>query len=140
LSFLIDTNVISELSKRPPNPGVMAWFGRVRPSETFLSVAVLAELRSGVENNPRNRHGVELGPWLETVVRPRFAGRILGVDEATADLWGRFDRRLRQLRVKEPVIDALLAATALTHEMTVVTRNVSHFEPLGVKTFDPHSP
>lgn len=137
MSFLIDTNVISELSKRPADPGVLAWFGSVRPAETFLSVAVIAELRSGIENNAVNRFGVDLEDWLENDVLRGFDGRILGVDTQIAHHWGRFGHRLKRLDVREPLIDALIAATALVHDLTVVTRNIKHFAPLGVRTLDP---
>lgn len=137
MTFLVDTNVLSELSKNPPNLGVLRWFGAVRPSETFLSVAVIAEIRSGIENCSTNRYGINLRDWLDHTVRPRFAGRIVGVDEAIADLWGQYDFRLRQLSVKEPTMDALIAATAVVHGHVVVTRNVKHFEPLGVPVLNP---
>lgn len=139
MSYLLDTNILSELTKRPPNPGVFEWFGHVRPSETYLSVAVIAEIRSGIENNPINRHGVDLRDWLDRDVRSRFEGRILGVDETIADLWGQYHCRLVRLDVKEPAIDALIAATATVHNLIMVTRNVKHFKPLGVTVIDPSS-
>ena len=137
MSFLIDTNIISELSKRPPDPAILAWLEGVRPDETFLSVAVVAELRAGIEKNAINRFGVDLEDWLVAYVLPNFADRIVGVDERVADLWGRFVFRLRRMGVKDPVMDALIAATAVVHGMTVVTRDTKHFAPLGVPVFDP---
>jgi predicted nucleic acid-binding protein len=137
MSFLIDTNIISELSKRPPDPAILAWLEGVRPDETYLSVAVVAELRAGIEKNAVNRFGVDLEDWLVAYLLPSFADRIVGVDERVADLWGRFVFRLRRMGVKDPVMDALIAATAAAHDMTVVTRNTKHFAPLGVSVLDP---
>ncbi|WP_298746084.1 type II toxin-antitoxin system VapC family toxin [uncultured Brevundimonas sp.] len=137
MTFLIDTNIISELSKRPPDPAVLSWLKGVRPDETFLSVAVVAELRAGIEQNAVNRFGVDLQDWLVVYVLPNFEGRILGVDERVADLWGRFVFRLRRLGAKEPVMDALIAATGAIHGMTIVTRNTKHFAPLDVAVLNP---
>ncbi|MES2859845.1 MAG: type II toxin-antitoxin system VapC family toxin [Pseudomonadota bacterium] len=139
MSFLIDTNVVSELTKVPPNEGVVRWLKTVPRSEAWISVAVIAEIRSGIEFNAVNRHGVDLDAWLVQSLLPQFSGRILEVDERIAHHWGRFDRQLRRLSVKEPTIDALLAATAKVHGLIVSTRNVKHFEPLGIPVFDPYT-
>ncbi len=139
MSFLIDTNVVSELTKVPPHEGVLSWLKTVPRSEAWISVAVIAEIRSGIEFSAVNRHGVDLEAWLVHSLLPQFSGRILEVDERTAHHWGRFDRQLRRLSVKEPTIDALLAATAKVHGLIVVTRNVKHFAPLGIPVFDPYA-
>lgn len=137
MNFLIDTNVVSELTKVPPHPGVIGWLKAVPAQEAWLSVAVIAEIRAGIEHKAITRHGVDLEAWLVGTLLPRFEGRILGVDDQTAHLWGRFMYRLRTAGVKEPLIDALVAATAVTHGLVVATRNVKHFAPLGASVFDP---
>lgn len=139
MSFLIDTNVVSELTKAPADRAAILWLKSVRASQAWISVAVIAEIRIGIENRPVNRHGVDLEDWLVKSLLPQFSGRVLGVDEKTADHWGRFTHRLRLAGVKEPVLDALIAATATVHGLVVVTRNVKHFAPLGVRTFDPYA-
>ena len=139
MNVLIDTNVVSELTKVPPNESVLRWLKTVPRSEAWISVATIAEICSGIAFNAVNRHGIDLEAWLVRSLLPHFAGRILEVDERIAHQWGRFDRQLRQRSVKDPTIDALLAATAKVHGLTVATRNVKHFEPLGVPVFDPYA-
>lgn len=140
MSFLIDTNVVSELTKVPPHQGVVAWLRSVPASEAWISVAVIAEIRAGIEHKAINKHGVDLESWLIGSLLPQFEGRILGVDDQIAHVWGRFTHRLRLLAVEEPLIDALIAATAITHGLVVVTRNVKHFAPLGVRVLNPWAP
>lgn len=137
MNFLIDTNVVSELTKVPPHQGVIGWLRAVPASEAWISVAVIAEIRAGIEHKAINRHGVDLEAWLVGTLLPQFEGRILGVDDQTAHLWGRFMYQARMSGVKEPLIDALVAATAITHGLVVVTRNVKHFAPLGVPVLNP---
>lgn len=118
---------------------MVSWLRTVPASQAWISVAVIAEIRTGIEHKAVNRHGIDLEAWLAKSLLPQFAGRIIGVDEQTAHLWGRFTQRLRVLAVKDPTMDALIAATAMVHGLVVVTRNVKHFHPLGVRTFDPYS-
>jgi predicted nucleic acid-binding protein len=134
LSFLLDTNVLSELRKGPrANQSVRAWFGAVHDDELFLSVLVLGEVRQGVER-VRGRDAVaakHLEAWLRGI-SALYAGRILPVDDRVADVWGR-------LNVPDPIsmIDGLLAATALVHDLTLVTRNTRHVARTGVATLNP---
>lgn len=134
MSWLIDTNVLSELRKGPrADPGVTQWFADVADDQLFTSVLVLGELRRGVEL-VRRRDDVaatSLERWLDEMVG-RFPERVLPVDDAVADRWGR-------LNVPNPVpaIDGLLAATALVHGMTLVTRNVADVASTGVAVHNP---
>ncbi len=139
MSYLVDTNVISELRKRQrANPLVVDWFRNHEPKEIYLSVLTLGELRRGIERVRRRdpRTAIALGRWVDHI-RHRFADRILDVDQAIADRWG-------CLGIPDPVpdIDGLLAATALEHDLVVVTRNVKHIVPTGaryVNPFEQHS-
>lgn len=136
MSYLIDTNVLSELRRKRPDAGVVSWLAN-RPTDTlFLSVLSLGEIRKGIEalNDPRRIHA--LTDWLEIELPRFFMGRLLPVDEAVADRWGRL-----QVAAKRPlpVIDSLLAATAHEHGLVLVTRNVSDFEGLPVQLFNPWS-
>ena len=134
MSFLLDTNVVSELRKgRRANSGVVTWFASVAPEDLFLSVLVAGELRQGVERirlrDPVSAHHLER--WLTTLVA-NYSSRLLVVDAEVAALWG-------QLNVPDPIaaIDGLLAATALVHGLTLVTRNVRDVERTGVPTLNP---
>jgi len=138
VTFLLDTNVISELRKptRVADPLVRAWAGGRRPSELYLSVVTVMEIEVGIGRVERRdaTQGKRLRMWLEDDLLDVFAGRILAFDLATA-------RRAAQLHVPNPrpERDAMIAATAGEHGMTVVTRNVKDFATMGVPLIDPWS-
>jgi predicted nucleic acid-binding protein len=135
--FLLDTNVISELRKAragKADPNVTAWARLVPTASLFLSVIVIQELEIGTmlaERRDPSKGGI-LRAWLNDHVLPGFAERILPIDTAVA-------RRSAALHVPDPrpIRDAFIAATALTHGMTVVTRNTVDFELTGVQTLNP---
>lgn len=138
--YLLDTNVVSELRKvatRRADIMVATWADQVDASDLFISVISLQELEIGVLKAERRdaSQGSILRNWLDQKVIPTFEGRILPIDAAIA-------RRSAQLCVPDlrPVRDGLIAATALAHGMTVVTRNVSDFEPTGVAILNPWLP
>ena len=134
MTYLLDTNAISELRKGDRcDANVMAWYTGIKETDIFLSVLVLGELRRGIEKLRRRdpQQTVVLERWLEETAL-RFAGRILLVDDMIAELWGR-TYYVRNV----PVIDGLLAATAMAHDLTLVTRDVSDVEGLGVRALDP---
>ena len=137
MNYLIDTNVLSELRKRErAHPLVVDWFQRRKPQEIFLSVLTLGELRRGVERlhrrDPKTAHII--GTWLEQIP-DRFQDRILYVDQAVAEQWGHLG-----VLASLPDVDGLIAATALVHDMVVVTRNVKHIAPTGVRHVNPFKP
>ncbi|MBE3071353.1 MAG: type II toxin-antitoxin system VapC family toxin [Acidobacteria bacterium] len=137
MSFLVDTNVISELRKGArANPRVAAWFADLAEEEVYLSVLTVGEIRNGIERIRRRdrRAATALDRWLRTLVRD-YEDRVLPVDRAVAEQWGR-------LSVPDPlpVIDALLAATAAVHGLVLATRNVKHLERIEVPLFDPFRP
>ena len=127
MSYLLDTNTISEWVKPTPDPGVMAWFDEVDEDLTFLSVITLGELRKGVERLAAGRRRDRLDLWLSTELPERFAERVLSVDAAVAHEWGRLLARTEQAGQSIAGTDALIAATAAVHGLDVVTRNVAHF-------------
>ena len=134
MSYLIDTNVLSELRNRRADARVVEWI-EARPRQSlYLSVLSLGEIRKGIESvaNPAFRQS--LTDWLEVELPNYFVGRLLSIDEQVADRWGRVQASAgRSL----PVIDGLLAATALQHDLTLVTRNVKDFAGLGVQIVNP---
>ena len=133
--FLLDTNIISEVRKgRRSDPNVSNWYASVSESQLFISSLTIGEIRRGIELALRRRdvdQAEALETWLQTVIQ-RFSGRILTVDTEEADTWGQISA-IRPV----PVVDGLLAATAMTHDLTLVTRNVSDVEGLGVRVLDP---
>lgn len=124
MSYLIDTNVLSELRRREPNKGVIEWFEQ-RPATTlYLSVLTLGEIRKGIDSLVNDDRQLKLLDWLEVELPQFFSGRILSVDAYVADRWGRLNAQMGR---PIPAIDSLLAATALTHGLKLVTRNVRDF-------------
>jgi toxin FitB len=128
VNFLLDTVVVSEWVKPRPDPGVVAWLDEADEDRTFISVATLAELRYGVERLPPGRRRTRLSVWLETELPLRFENRVLGVDQKTAEVWGRIIARGEAEGRPIGAMDALIAATAELHDLTLVTRNVKDFE------------
>jgi toxin FitB len=134
LSYLIDTNVLSELRRREPDAQVVRWV-ESRPSVVlYLSVLTLGELRKGIEALPEGTRKHAMLDWLEVELPQFFAGRIRPIDARVADRWGHLVARAgRPL----PAIDSLLAATALVHDLTLVTRNLRDFEFPGLSVINP---
>ena len=134
MSFLLDTNVISELAKTRPNSKVIAWLGSVPSTDLFLSVITLGEIRKGIENKRAASPGdaTRLEAWLTTLVL-HYRSRVLPFDQDSADQWG----RIMALHPTVPVEDSQLAATALQHRLTFATRNVRHIAKTGVAFVDP---
>lgn len=132
--FLLDTNVISELRKgQRANPAVTTWFADLAAEEIFLSVLTIGEIRRGVESVRRRDpdSAASLDRWLARLSET-YADRILSVDRAIAEEWGRMN-----VPDPLPVIDGLLAATARVLDMTLVTRNIADVKATGVDLFDP---
>jgi predicted nucleic acid-binding protein len=135
--FLLDTNVISELVKAKPEPKVTNWIDSVDENLLYLSVLTLGEIRKGIalfRDAPRR---VALEAWLNSDLALRFAERILSIDGAVADRWGQIAADAAEARKPLPVIDGLLAATALHQNMTLVTRNTKDIVVTGVPVFNP---
>lgn len=137
MSFLLDTNVISEAGKPRPDPGVIDWLASMDEEQLFLSVISLAELRHGIERMDDGRRKAALDIWLTEQLSPRFDDRLLLVDTGTADQWGRVVARAQDAGRPIGAMDAFLAAHAQQHQLTLVTRNVSDFEATGVRLFNP---
>lgn len=135
--FLLDTNVISELVKPRPEPLVTTWIEATEESLLYLSVLSLGEIRRGVAALPQARRRAMLEAWLETELRARFHKRILSVDDDVADRWGLLTAQALKKGIVLPVIDGLLAATALQHNLTFVTRDTGSIAILGVAVFNP---
>jgi len=136
-NYLIDTNVISELIRPTPEPMVELWFKKADPASLFSSVVTWGEIRLGVENMPASRRRNEIEMWLATGLPKWFGANLLPVTKEIADQWGRTTATARQSGITIATADGLIAATAIEHGLTLVTRNVRDFVHLGVAFFDP---
>lgn len=137
MSFLLDTNVISEWVKPQPHGNVIRWLGDTDEDSVYMSVIPIAEIRRGVERMPTGRRRERIEVWLREDLPGRFEGRILTVDTAVAQEWGVTVEKARRCGMTISVMDAFLAATARTHDLTPVTRNTKDFRELGLRLFDP---
>jgi predicted nucleic acid-binding protein len=131
---LVDTNVISELRRRDPDANVRAWFAQRPATELYLSVLTLGEIRKGVEALTDSGRRTVLREWLERELPVFFADRLLPIDAAVAHQWGQL---LAKAGRSLPAIDSLLAATALHHNLVLVTRNLKDVAGLPVKVLNP---
>jgi predicted nucleic acid-binding protein len=131
--YLLDTIVLSELRKRRRDAGVVAWIGSVAPADLYLSAVTIAEIELGIERQRAvdPAFAQELGAWLDLTLRV-YGDRILPLTVAIARRWGRL-----AAQIGNQELDLAIAATALEHGLTVVTRNVSDFERAGVATLNP---
>lgn len=129
MSFLLDTNVLSEPMKERPNPGVLAWLSQVNEDQAFVSVVTITELRYGVERLAIGKRRERFDGWLRKDLIARFEGRILPVDLRIADACGGLMARSESMGRPIEARDAFIAATAEVHGLTLVTRNTSDFEP-----------
>lgn len=133
--FLLDTNIISELIKPKPYSGVTRWIASIDESLLYLSVLTLGEIRKGITLLPQASRRVALEAWLDHDLTLRFSGRILPVDQQVADRWGRLAANMRKSPL--PVVDGLLAATAIQFDLTLVTRDTGSLASCGVSIFNP---
>jgi predicted nucleic acid-binding protein len=132
VSFLLDTNVISEWVKPRPDPRVIRWLEEIDEDRTFLSVASLAEIRQGIELLPDGRRRDRLDAWLVEDLPGRFEGRILPIDRDIAETWGILMVRGKQSGVTLGSIDAFFAATAEARRLTLATRHTKDFATIGI--------
>jgi predicted nucleic acid-binding protein len=135
--FLLDTDVLSELVRPRPDSNVLRWIDAADESILFLSVLTLGEIRDGIARLHAGPRRTRLESWLQVDLRARFQGRILPIGEAIADRWGALSATAARKGKPVPVIDALLAATALHHNLTLVTRNTPHVAATGVALVNP---
>ena len=126
MKFLLDTNAFSEITRARPNKGFIDWIGDLDETRVFVSLLTVGEVRRGIWRLPEGRRRLELEAANEQLLAD-YAERILSVDEIVAVEWPRLSSRLSSSGVVIGAIDEVLAATALFHDLTVVTRNVRHF-------------
>jgi predicted nucleic acid-binding protein len=137
MSYLLDTCAISEFTKRQPEPKMVQWLASADELSLYLSVITVGEIRKGIARLPDSQRKQALAHWLEVDLVQRFSERLLPLDANTLFVWGNLTARLEQDGLVMPAVDALIAATALQHDLTLVTRNQSDFEHSGVENFNP---
>jgi toxin FitB len=135
--FLLDTNCISELVRSKPDSRVLDWMEAAEESLLYLSVLTMGEIRKGVAGLSQSKRRTHLEAWLELELQARFSGRILPIDAAVADRWGLLAAEAKRKGRSLSAIDGLLAATALEHNLTVVSRNATDFASTPVPILNP---
>ena len=135
--LLLDTNVVSELTRPKPSPAVVAYLGRLDPAQTYLSLMTVGEIERGIAQVESRARAIKLRNWLDGHSLPHYAGRVLPLDESVIRRWGEL-MALPAVKARSGIaIDALIAATASTHRLTLVTRNARDFSVFPISTFDP---
>ena len=137
MNYLVDTCVISEVVRKRPAPEVVSWLAAQDEDRLFISVLSLGELHKGIARLDDSRRRRTLEAWVGGDLERRFTGRIIPVDAEIAARWGRISGAAERAGRVIPVIDGLLAATALENGLTLATRDVSHMGPAGVDLFNP---
>lgn len=135
--YLLDTNVVSEATKKRPDSGVVEFLRLQSPNALFLSALTVGEVEWGIENVSDMAKRAALRQWLSRDLLPAYAGRILPIDEGVMLTWARMALATGKKPKQLPCMDALLAATALHHGLTLVTRNAADFQGFGVPLVNP---
>ena len=135
MRYLFDTNTLSETVKPVPNASVVAWLDSLNCDKCFVSVLTLGEIRKGVERLAPSARRERFKQWLEIALPNRFGRNVLDVNLEVADRWGRLT--IEQARTPRQIVDSLLAATALTHGLTLVTRDTDLVGIPGLDIFNP---
>lgn len=137
MSFLLDTSVISELVKPAPDKHVIEWLKRTDEASLYLSVLTIGEIEKGIAKLPASSRREKLETWVRRDLADRFRDRLLAIDGTVAATWGRLAGEAEVRGEPLPVIDGMIAATSLAHDLTVATRNIGDFERCGARCFNP---
>lgn len=135
MNYLVDTNVLCEPRQKSPDTKVLAWL-QAHESNLYTSVLVTAEIRYGIDLLPLTTRRTDLLRWYQALLRI-MAGRVLSINSRVAEEWARLQAELRKKRLKLPVVDSLLAATARRYQLTVATNNTRDFKAAGVAVLNP---
>lgn len=137
MNYLLDTCVLSEFTRRKPEEVVIRWVDGIDEDNLFISVITLGEIQRRIERLSESPRKTGLLAWMNTALIERFAGRILPLDAGTLLIWGSLTVRLERLGQPLPVMDSLIAATALQHSLVIATRNLADFAPVGAQLTNP---
>ena len=137
MNYLLDTCVISELTKKNPNPNVIQWVAKAEESRLFISVLTIGEIYKGIAKLPKSKKKEKLYEWVKYDLKERFSERILDFDLQSAAIWGKVQAQSELSGKAMPAIDGLIAATGIAYNLTVVTRNTTDMEVSEVALFNP---
>jgi tRNA(fMet)-specific endonuclease VapC len=137
MNYLLDTCVLSEYTRRHPEPKVLRWVESVDENRLFVSVITIGEIKKGIEIMPPSNRKTDLSIWLNDRLLKRFENRIYDIDTEVMLAWGVLYVRLQTSGRPIPLIDSLIASTALVHNAILVTRNETDFLPTGVQVVNP---
>ena len=137
MNYLLDTNVISEVISKQPNPKVVQWMRETDPQQIFLSVLTIGEIKRGIARLPNSSRKEELETWFGNTLLNQQEHRILAIDLPVMLTWGQLTAELESQGRTLPVIDSLIASIAMYHRLTLVTRNEKDFEGTGVIVLNP---
>ena len=137
MNYLLDTCVISELIKARPTRGVVEWVRSINETSMFISVLTLGEIHKGINKLRASKKRNTLQEWVSKDLCQRFDGRIIPISMEIARIWGEIQGNAEKKGEKMPVIDSLIAASAIAHDCTVVTRNVADIEKTAVPIHNP---
>jgi tRNA(fMet)-specific endonuclease VapC len=137
MRYLFDTCVVSELISRNPNDTVLRWVSQQNEKQVYLSVVTIGEIQHGIEKLADGKRKENLTKWLEEDLMTRFKGRILDIDVNVMMQWGRIVAGLERISKPMPVMDSIVAAVAIEHNLHLVTRNVKDFENLDLHIVNP---
>lgn len=137
MNYLLDTCVISELIKKSPNQKVVEWVSDIEESNLFISILTIGEIHKGIEKLPKSKKKDKLHQWVNYDLQERFKNRIINFDLQTATVWGRIQAHSETLGKALPAIDGQIAATGISYDLTVVTRNTTEMEISGVALINP---
>lgn len=136
-NYLLDTCTISEIIKPSPNKGVISWLEQIPEERLFISVLSLGEIQQGIEKLPTGKKKEKISNWFDFELIQRFEGRIVGITEKEALYWGTISGRSAGKGHTLPVIDAMLAASAICNNLIIVTNDTHHFEQLDIRVLNP---
>lgn len=137
MKYLLDTCVISELIAKIPNPNVVEFVDAIEVDNIFLSAITIGEISKGIEKLPESKRKQELQRWLKEDLLVRFDDKVLPLDTDILIQWGILSARLEGIGITLPSMDSLIAATALTHNLTLITRNEGDFKDTGIEIINP---
>jgi len=137
VNYLLDTCVISELIKPRPSQKVVTWIDSIEEDKLYISVITIGEFEKGISKLPASSKKDRISDWLNEDLLIRFKGRILDLDVNTLIKWGQIVAKLENQGRKKPVVDSLITATVLQHDLCLVTRNIQDFQNCGIKILNP---
>ncbi len=137
MNYLLDTCLVSELIKDPPDKNVLTWIFGIPESSLFLSVLTIGEIHKGIEKLPQSKKKDRLHKWVNSDLRERFKNRLIDLDLAVATKWGELQGKAELVGKPMSLIDGFIAATGVTNDLIVVTRNTKDMEQSGVTLLNP---